>query len=266
MVSKLWRLFFAIALVLALSWIFAGLGVSFAQTSQPAAPTITTTSSCAGISSPTIGTSWCWDTSSPIMPVMRVWDGVNWTPFAGLLKGANPPTTALNNALWVNTNSQPPILEECNGSGQASNQCVSQGENAGGSWIPLVMVNLNAPDYVGFLTVNNAVQQTNNTLVYGTTVTPNLAAGPVQEVAITNATAFTLANPATVPVGLSWRMVFYNSSAALSGAVTLGTDYHVDASFVSGTTTVAAGKRLSCRFYNESATVIELEAPCTAAE
>ncbi len=83
----------------------------------------------------------------------------------------------------------------------------------------------------------------------GGTVTPDLSKSLIQVISVSDASAWTLANPLNMNPsgGQLWWLDLINTSAGAGGAVTLGPDYHHDTSFG----VPAAGKRRICPVLND---------------
>lgn len=87
------------------------------------------------------------------------------------------------------------------------------------------------------------------TLVYGTTVRPDGSTTRVQLIPVTNGTAFTVANPTKSRDGVEITLDFWNNTAGVMGAVTLGSEYETAGAFVAP----GAGNHRIYSFYRTGA-------------
>jgi hypothetical protein len=109
------------------------------------------------------------------------------------------------------------------------------------------------PAYLGagFQSVATSLVLGRKTLAYGATVTPNLSSGNFFTVAVTNTSAWKLANPTGyAPTSGSaaaqeWTLDVYNNSGGVMGAVATGTAYKLTGAFVAP----ANGFHRMYRFY-----------------
>lgn len=82
-------------------------------------------------------------------------------------------------------------------------------------------------------------------LTYGTTVQVGGDVARVQLITVTNATAFTIANPRSPREGAEITLDVFNNTAGAIGAITFGTEYQTAGAFVNP----AAGKHRLIAFY-----------------
>lgn len=102
-----------------------------------------------------------------------------------------------------------------------------------------------------FAALTGALGSAVATPAYGATVTPDLSAGFIQKIVVTNGSAWTLANALNAVAGQVWQIDLFNNSGGAMGAITLGASYKADASWGAP----ANGKRRVCTVTNESASV-----------
>lgn len=68
-------------------------------------------------------------------------------------------------------------------------------------------------------------------LPYGTTVRPSAARRQIQNITVTDGSAFTVANPSVPREGIELTLDFLNQSDGTMGAVTFGDEYSLDGAF-----------------------------------
>lgn len=113
------------------------------------------------------------------------------------------------------------------------------------------------PDQV-FSTSTGSIRDLGNSvgtdLTYGTTVTPNAAAGQILYLNVTNGTAFTLANPTNPILGRTLTLDIQNNSGGAMGVITFGGAYKLAGAF----TNPASTKRRTISFYYDSSVWVEI--------